>query len=87
MSEPLRSFAISGPDAAAALDWLHVRCDLLGALDVCQHQGNTGSNANEMGVAAMVLRGVIGDGGMGNGEVGDVRVTGAPRDMRRALRG
>ncbi len=33
MSEPLRSFAISGPDAAAALDWLHVRCDLLGALE------------------------------------------------------
>jgi len=33
VSDPLRAFELAGPAAAAALDWLHVHCDLAGALE------------------------------------------------------
>lgn len=33
MNGPVRSFELVGPDAAAALDWLHVHAELLGVLE------------------------------------------------------
>jgi len=33
VNEHLRAFELAGPDAAAALDWLHVHCELQGALE------------------------------------------------------
>lgn len=33
MTGPVHAFVISGPRAAEALDWLHVHCDVLGAIE------------------------------------------------------